>query len=270
LFGWDGTQERPITVNTGGTLTADGGATGDVGVGTVTLAGGTLASLAASPAWGSWRFDDATDKLLVTQNSTVSATNVKFGNASAAIEVAAGKALNFTGTITNATSGGTTYLTKTGAGTLTLAATNTYTGATAVSAGTLLVNGSIAASAATVTSGATLGGAGTAGAVTINSGGTLAPGTSVGTFTAANTTLTGTLIIEIASAASADRLNASGTVALSGPLTITAPVGLPAGTAFTILNKTSAGAISGTFTGKPQDSVFSAGRQFLGHQLRRR
>jgi len=81
---------------------------------------------------------------------------------------------------------------------------------------------------------------------------------NLGAFTTSNTTLNGTLAIEIASAASADRLNCSGTVTLSGPLTITAPAGLPAGAAFTILNKTSAGAISGTFAGKPQDSVFTA------------
>ena len=257
LFGWDGSQDRLITVNAGGTLVADSGA--DVGVGTVTLAGGTLSNLGPSTAYGSWRFDDATDKLLVTQNSTVSATNVKFGNAAAALEVAAGRTLNFTGTITNATSGGISFLTKTGAGTLTLPGTNTHTGATALNAGTTLVNGTLTASAITVASSATLGGTGTAGAVTVHSGGTLAPGTSVGTFSTAATTLTGTLAIEIASAVSADRLNTSGSVTLSGALTVTAPAGLPAGTTFTILNKTSSGAINGAFAGKPQDSVFTAG-----------
>lgn len=63
--------------------------------------------------------------------------NVKFGHPSASIEVAAGKTLNFAGTITNATSGGISHLTKTGAGTLTLAGVNTYSGTTNVVAGTL-------------------------------------------------------------------------------------------------------------------------------------
>lgn len=186
LFGWDGTQDRPITVNAGGTLAADGGAAGDVGVGTVTLAGGTLASSAASSANGSWRFDGAADKLLVTENSTASATNVKFGNASASIEVAAGKTLNFTGTVTNATSGGISYLTKTGAGTLTLGGANTCTGATTLSAGTLAVNGSIAAGGSVTTmSGTVLKGTGTiAAATTIN--GTHQPGSGAGTQTFGN------------------------------------------------------------------------------------
>lgn len=52
-----------------------------------------------------------------------------------------------------------------------------------------------------------------------------------------------------------DQLNVSGDVALQGDLAINAASGLPAGASFTILNKTSAGPISGTFTGRPQGSV---------------
>ena len=199
LFGWDGTQEKPIVVNSGGTLIADGGTIGDVGVGTVTLSGGTLASTAASTAYGSWRFDDASDKLLVSENSTVSATNVKFGNSNAAIEVAAGKTLNFTGTITNATSVGISYLTKTGAGTLTLGGVNTYTGATNVGAGTLMVNGSIAAGGSlTTAAGTLLKGTGTINApATIN--GSHQPGAGAGTqnFGNINYGVTSHLVLEL-------------------------------------------------------------------------
>jgi hypothetical protein len=52
-----------------------------------------------------------------------------------------------------------------------------------------------------------------------------------------------------------DQLNVSGDVALQGDLAITAAASLPAGASFTILNKTSAGPISGTFAGRPQGSV---------------
>lgn len=52
-----------------------------------------------------------------------------------------------------------------------------------------------------------------------------------------------------------DQLNVSGDVALQGDLAITAAPSLPVGASFTILNKTSAGPISGTFAGRPQGSV---------------
>jgi hypothetical protein len=52
-----------------------------------------------------------------------------------------------------------------------------------------------------------------------------------------------------------DQLNVSGDVALHGDLAITAASSLPTGASFTILNKTSAGPISGTFAGRPQGSV---------------
>ncbi|MEZ0388910.1 MAG: autotransporter-associated beta strand repeat-containing protein, partial [Verrucomicrobium sp.] len=87
LFGWDGTQEKAIVVN-GGTLLADAGA--DIRVGTVTLNGGSLATLGASEGFGSWRFDDATDRLIVTNDATANAVNVRFQNG-AAIDVTAGK-----------------------------------------------------------------------------------------------------------------------------------------------------------------------------------
>jgi autotransporter-associated beta strand protein len=164
LFGWDGTQEHPITVNAGGTLLANGGLSSDVGLGTVTLNGGTMATLAGGATdWGSFRFDEATDRLIVTDNSTVSAQNVKFGNQSAAIDVAAGKRLDFTGSVTDA-NGGKSYLTKSGgSGALVLAGSNTYTGATTVNAGTIILQGSINGSITTVNDGAALTGTGALG-----------------------------------------------------------------------------------------------------------
>ena len=153
LFGWDGTQEKPITVNAGGTLTCDSGA--DVGVSTVTLNGGTLANLGASTTYGSWRFDDASDRLLVTDNSTLSAVNVKFGSPAACISVTAGKTLTVNGTITDATSGGAGCLTiSNGTGTVLLTGANTYTGTTTINSGRLaLTNSSSLASPNIIVSG---------------------------------------------------------------------------------------------------------------------
>ncbi|MEY3898332.1 MAG: hypothetical protein RLZZ214_3853, partial [Verrucomicrobiota bacterium] len=55
-----------------------------------------------------------------------------------------------------------------------------------------------------------------------------------------------------------DTLGISGTVTLGGNLDVVAPPGLVPGTSYTILNKTSAGAVSGSFTGKPTGSTFTA------------
>ena len=184
LFGYGGTQEKPITVNAGGTLTLDSGLSCNVG--TVTLAGGTLANLGASPAWGSWVFSHATDKLLVTDDSTVSALNVFMKNG-ATIEVSSGKTLSFTGTLTDATGDGVgCSLVKTGVGTLTLSGTNTYTGPTVINAGTLAGTGTIAGA---LTNNANLApGNGGSGTLTVNGNITLNAG-STNTFAVNGTTL---------------------------------------------------------------------------------
>jgi hypothetical protein len=54
-----------------------------------------------------------------------------------------------------------------------------------------------------------------------------------------------------------DQLAAGGMVTLAGPLDLVAGPGLAAGASFRILNKTSAGPVSGTFSGKPESSVFT-------------
>ena len=96
--------------------------------------------------------------------------------------------LSGTGTYGGAMSG-TGSLTKEGSGTYTLSGNSDFSGATTVSAGRLVVDGSSSASAVTVSSGASLGGIGEVAALTV--GGTLAPGNSVGTLSAGNTTFLG-------------------------------------------------------------------------------
>ncbi|MEQ1852529.1 MAG: autotransporter-associated beta strand repeat-containing protein [Chthoniobacteraceae bacterium] len=160
LFGWDGSQAKPITIHAGGTAIAE---SDDQNVGLVTLNGGTLASSGAIGDWGSWNFGRATDKkLLVTDDSTVSALEVGFHNG-ATIEVASGKNLNFTGTLTDSNDGASAVI-KTSTGTLTLASANTYTAGTTVSAGTLNATNTTGSATGTgnvtIASGATLAGTG--------------------------------------------------------------------------------------------------------------
>ncbi len=149
LFGWDGTQAKPVTVN-GGTLISDTG--GDVNVSIITLNGGALTGNGNANGWGSWNFGRATDKkLVVTENATVSATEVGFHNG-ATIEVASGKKLAFTGTITNSNDG-VSAVVKQGPGTLTLSGTNSYTGATTINEGMVSIsaNNHLGANAAPLT-----------------------------------------------------------------------------------------------------------------------
>ena len=117
LFGWDGSQAKPITIQAGGTATADTGI--DVNVGLVTLNGGTLAGDNTITGWGSWGFGRGADKkLLATENSTVSAIGVSLTRGTT-VEVAAGKTLDFTGTIIDVNDAISSVI-KTGDGTLTL------------------------------------------------------------------------------------------------------------------------------------------------------
>ncbi|MBK9180828.1 MAG: cell wall-binding repeat-containing protein [Acidimicrobiales bacterium] len=143
-------------------------------------------------------------------------------------------------------------LTKGGNGTLVLTQPNTYDGPTAVNAGRLFVNGDQTGNTVTV-AGGTLGGIGIVGTVTAT-GGMVAPGQV--------TPLTGilratgnydqqvgaTFEVDVNGATPGtehDQLRVDGAVNLAGPLKV---VGTPAaGTTFVIVNKTSAGAVTGTF-----------------------
>ncbi len=127
-------------------------------------------------------------------------------------------------------------LTKQGNGIMTLSGENTYSGTTTIAAGTLALSGSLASNSVTA-SGGTLsvqGNAGTTGSMNIPSDGRLEirPGT--------------------------DTLTVGGDITLGGALHVLAAPGLAGGKAFTILNKTSSGAVNGTFAGKANGSVFSA------------
>ncbi|MEO5713765.1 MAG: autotransporter-associated beta strand repeat-containing protein [Luteolibacter sp.] len=126
------------------------------------------------------------------------------------------------GDIAANTAGG---LTKNGTGTLTITGNNTYTGLTTVSGGTLLVNGSTGIGAVTVGSTASLGGTGSlAGAAIVQSGGSVAPGAGVGNLSFGSTVNLqsgSSYAAEIASAASNDKITASGTLTVNGTIKVT-------------------------------------------------
>lgn len=259
LFGWDGTQAKPVTVNAGGTLTTDAANT-DVNIGTITLNGGTLAGF-SSPAWGSWNFKRvAGAKLLVTENSTVSAPNVGLG-ASNAIDIAANKTLAYGGAITNLSNEGVCALTRSGGpGTLILTGANTYTGATSLETGTTLVNGSLGNTALTVASAATLGGNGNiTGATTIH--GTHAPGASAGTQSfgstldyGASSRLKWELTSNAASPGTFDKVTAGGAVAIASGAKIDV-----------VLNAPGSGvALDDTFWTQPRSWTFLTGASISG------
>lgn len=149
---------------------------------------------------------------------------------------------------------GSAGLTKNGSGSLTLTRANTYSGTTTVNAGTLAVMNATGSATGTgpltVSIGAKLVGTGTIGGTVTNSG-MVAPGTSPGTLHIAGEyiqTAAGRLEIEIASAASFDRLEITGSASLAGTLAVSLANGFmpSAGNSFTIL--TSSGIDDTTFS----------------------
>ena len=123
---------------------------------------------------------------------------------------------------------------KTGNGTWTLSGPSSHTNTTTVNAGRLVLSGSLA------------------GPLTVSTG-TLAPQGTPASTSSLNLQPNGRLEVR-----PGDTLTIGTTITLAGNLDVIAPPGLTPGTSFTILTKTSAGAISGTFAGKPQGAVFSA------------
>lgn len=157
---------------------------------------------------------------------------------------------SFTGNIT-----GSGTLQKTGAGALTLA--NTTSTAANVQAGALFFNSGLGTT--TVASGAKLGGNGTITGNLVNNG-TVSPGFSPGTITVNGNftqSSTGTLVVELASASSFDKLIISGTASLAGTVQIDTLGGFnPIGNSFTFL--TAAGGVTGIF-GTVNGSAITSG-----------
>ncbi len=245
-----------ITIVTGGTVAIDGNGLSiaepiSTFVGTGVSGLGALRNLGGSNAW--------TGTLTLTGAATIGSDS---GTLTANAITSGAQNLTFVGagntTVSGVIGASTGQLIENASGgTLTLQAANTYTGVTTITAGTLNLTGSTAAgSAVTVAAGATLRGTGTInGALTVN--GMLLPGAAPGTLTingALSFGSTSTFYVEIGGTTagalySQVAANGSVTINASAKLTTAAILGYsPALTdAYTIINKSGAAAITGSF-----------------------
>jgi len=144
--------------------------------------------------------------------------------------------------------GGTGALTKTGPGTLRLAGDNSLTGLTTLAQGEIVLSASNLA-ALTVAGGARLSGTGAIRGNLANAG-TLNPGASPGTLAVTGNfvqSATGTLLVELTSGTSFDRLTITGPANLGGTLVVSGLGGFvpQPGQTFRIIEAT--GGVSGTF-----------------------
>jgi autotransporter-associated beta strand protein len=220
-----------FTVNTAFTLGSQTGS--GASVATLNLTGGTLNTFANILEGGG----NTTSKITL-DGGTLNLNGNAIGGATPidTLEFKSGTVQDVS-QINNGTGG----LTKTTLGTLTITGTNSYTGATTVSTGTLALSGSLA------------------GPLTVN-GGILAPQGLPATASDFALNAGGTFQARVTGSTDGtqyDQFAAGGTVTLAGPLDLAAGPGLAPGTSFRILNKTSAGPVSGTFSGKPESSVFT-------------
>jgi autotransporter-associated beta strand protein len=176
------------------------------------------------------------------------------------------------GTVFSGALDGQLGLTKVGSGNLTLSGNNNYSLATTVSNGTLVIDGNIL-SDLTVSSGANIAGTGTLKNVTVMSGGRITGGNTI---SAGNMTLSANLLLNsgsvllcnLMSATQYDQIVAQGNVNLNADsgagatLQVVLDYAPRVGQQFTIIDKQSAGAISGAFANGTRVSASFGGRSY--------
>ncbi|MFZ4598585.1 MAG: beta strand repeat-containing protein [Terrimicrobiaceae bacterium] len=251
-----------------------------INAGTLVIAAEGSLGLAPAGAYNNIQFT-GNGTLRTNSNITLSSTrNISVASGSVGTFDNNGNTLAVNGII-NGTNGGVSVA---GNGTTTFNGNNSYTGATSVTAGTLIVSSSgaiNASSAINVASGAslrynsstaagsvsvngTLGGNGTVGAVTISSGGSLAAGNNgLGIINTGNLTVSsgGGLVSEINGVTVGtgyDQVNVTGSVNLSGNLTLSVGFIPTYGNLFFLINNDGLDAVTGTFA----NANFANNQQF--------
>ncbi len=238
-----GNGEKSLTATSGsGRLELDGGTTGitlDSGI-SMRFSGTELRNAAGDntvrgnigAAVGAGGTTITSNGGSLTLAGTIQTVNsggrtVTFGGTSTGANTVSGQMIDGVSTLT---------VEKTGTGTWIIShPDNTYTGTTTINGGKLILSGNLTST------------------ITANAG-ILAPQGIPATSGDLVITSTGRLEVR-----PGDTLTIGGAVTLSGTLDIIAPPGLNSGVSYTILNTTGAGAIIGTFAGKPQGATFSAG-----------
>lgn len=212
---------------------------------------------------------------LTTNVLSTSGSTLTLVSGTTAVPATSGASTGATLTITGATNA-TNVLINGGAVTLTATSTNTTSSSGSLVLGSPVIIDGINSAAGTLTLSQTGSSALTGGTALVTqniaTGGTLSRPLTIsnGTVSLQNATTlnTGlqlqnnaTLSVNLGNgtAGSGGSITVAGDVVLSGNLAVAAPAHLPVGSSFVILNKTSAGIIAGTFSGRPQGSVISSG-----------
>ncbi|MCW1926648.1 autotransporter-associated beta strand repeat-containing protein [Luteolibacter arcticus] len=208
--------------------------------------------------------------------TTISAGTLQVGNGGTTGALGSGAVTNNAALVFNRSNnfsvstdiGGTGTVRKTGAGIMDMLGVNDYSGTTTVDQGAINITGSAANSAFTVNGGATVTGGGAIGSVTVKSGGTLNPGDTgvTGSLATGSVTMEAGSIFQLAANTATagsgyDQLNAVGSVSLAGALEIVVNFTPLDTQRLFILTNDGTDAISGTFTGLANDSVFDIGGQ---------
>lgn len=256
ISGGGGSGAAATTVLTGGIVTGitlSNTGTGYTSAPTITFSGGTITTAGVNPAGSGNATNFVVAGVQVTNPGSgyTSAPSVTFSSGTATVATASLSAIILSANASIGGAGdmiiepgisGSYTLTKVGAGTLVLSGACTHSGQTTISGGRLILSGSLA------------------GGLSTNNGCIFAPQGSPslgGALTHFSSSELQVRLNDSTAGTGYDQLNAAGNVTLAGTLELICGPYLAPGSTFTLVNKTSAGAISGTFAGKPANSTFT-------------